>query len=75
MLIYEFPNPELVLCIHDSFIIRADWHQSLEYVMEQAYISYMNISPATKIKTKKEKLEFSKAIYRKINTIMFITNI
>ena len=61
-------KPMLVLAIHDSFIIRADRHQNLQNVMEQAYISYMNISPETKIKTKKEKLEFSKAIYRKINT-------
>ena len=60
-------RPMLVLAIHDSFIIRADRHQNLQDVMEQAYISYMNINPATKIKTKKEKLEFSKAIYRKIN--------
>ena len=56
----KVPNPQLVLCIHDSFIIRADWHQSLEDVMEQAYINHLQLNPLKEVKTKKEKIEFSK---------------
>jgi hypothetical protein len=59
-------NPQLVLCIHDSFIIRADWYQSLESVMEQAYINHLQLNPLKEVKTKKEKIEFSKTTARKL---------
>ena len=57
----------LVLGIHDSFIIRADRHKNLQDIMEKAYISYMNLDSDTRIKTKKEKQEFSKQVYRKVD--------
>ena len=62
-LIYQ---PMLVLGIHDSFI-RADRHKNLQDIMEKAYISYMNLDSDTRIKTKKEKQEFSKQVYRKVD--------
>ena len=52
------PMPLLVLCIHDSFIIQAERKRDLEKVMQQAYISYMDIDTSAKISTKSEKEEF-----------------
>lgn len=52
------PMPLLVLCIHDSFIIRADRKKDLERVMQKAYVNYMNIKPNLIIPTKSEKEEY-----------------